>query len=148
MKSSSGYPVNSLTPQNAKMETSTEKQVPLSNRSCNLPSKAVKRVDKFQQTCQPETFSNLGLVSELNFIVTKDTSCQTDFQSEISRPKYNEANHLISALNKHLKILEKQLDEKQIIIETLLQNIHNCSFNIIVANSEKFNNDFQQIKSS
>ena len=56
MKWSSGYPVNSLTSQNTKMETSTEKQVPLSNRSCNLPSKAVKRVDKFQQTCQPETF--------------------------------------------------------------------------------------------
>ena len=35
------------------METSTEKQLPLSNRSCNLLSKAVKRVDKFQQTCQP-----------------------------------------------------------------------------------------------
>ena len=34
------------------METSTEKQLPVSNRSCNLLSKAVKRerVDKFQQT--------------------------------------------------------------------------------------------------
>ena len=135
MKSSSGYPVNSLTSQNTKMETSTEKQVQLSNRSCNLPSKAVKRVDKFQQTCQPETFCNLGLASELNLIVTKDTSCQTEFQSEISRPKYNEANHLISALNKHIQSLEKQLDEKQTIKETLLQNIHNCSYNNIVANS-------------
>ena len=135
MKSSSGYPVNNLTSQNTKMETSTEKQVPLSNRSCNLPSKAVKRVDKFQQTSQPETFSNLGLVSELNLIVTKDTSCQTDFQSEIVTPKYNEANHLIFALNKHIQSLEKQLDEKQIIIETLLQKIHNCSYNNIVANS-------------
>ena len=135
MKSSSGYPVNNLTSQNTKMETSTEKQVPLSNRSCNLPSKAVKRVDKFQQTSQPETFSNLGLVSELNLIATKDTSCQTDFQSEIVRPRYNEANHLISALNKHIQSLEKQLDEKQIIIETLLQKIQNCSYNNIVANS-------------
>ena len=117
------------------METSTEKQVPLSNRSCNLPSKAVKRVDEFQQTSQPETFSNLGLVSELNLIVTKDTSCQTDFQSEIGRPRFNEANHLICALNKHIQSLEKQLDDKQIIIETLLQNIHNCSYNNIVANS-------------
>ena len=135
MKSSSGYPENSLTSQNTKMETSTEKQVPLSNRSCNLPSKAVKRVDTFQQTSQPETLSNLGLVSELNLTVTQDTSCQTDFQSEIGRPRYNEANHLISALNKHIQSLEKQLDEKQIIIETLLQNIHNCSYNNIVANS-------------
>ena len=135
MKSSSGYPVNRLTSQNTKMETSTEKQVPLSNRSCNLPSKALKRVDKFQQTSQPETFSNLGLGSELNLIVTKDTSCQTDFQSEIGRPRFNEANHLICALNKHIQSLEKQLDENQIIIETLLQNIHNCSYNNIVANS-------------
>ena len=38
-------------------------------------------------------------------------------------------------MNKHIQSLEKQLDEKQIIIETLLQNIHNCSYNNIVANS-------------
>ena len=41
----------------------------------------------------------------------------------------------MSALNKHIQSLEKQLDEKQIIIETLLQNIQNCSYNNIVANS-------------
>ena len=67
--------------------------------------------------------------------MTNDTSCQTDFQSEIGRPRYNDSDHLISALNKHIKSLEKQLDEKQIIIETLLQNIHKCSNNNIVANS-------------
>ena len=67
--------------------------------------------------------------------MTNDTSCQTDFQSEIGRPRYNDSDHLISALNKHIKSLEKQLDEKQIIIETLPQNIHNCSNNNIVANS-------------
>ena len=117
------------------MEISTEKQLPVSNRSCNLLSKAVKRVDKFQQTYQPETCSNLDLVSELNLVVTNDTSFQTDFQSEIGRPRYNDADHLISALNKHIKSLEKQLVEKQIIIETLPQNIHNCSNNNIVANS-------------
>ena len=117
------------------METSTEKPLPVSNRSCSFFSKAVKRVDKFQQTYQPETCSNLDLVSELNLVVTNDTSFQTDFQSEICRPRYKDADHLISALNKHIKSLEKQLDEKQIIIETLLQNIHNCSNNNIVANS-------------
>ena len=67
--------------------------------------------------------------------MTNDTSCQTDFQSEIGRPRYNEEDHLVSALNKHIQSLEKQLDEKQIIIETLLQNIQNCSYNNIVANS-------------
>ena len=117
------------------METSTETPLPVSNSSCNLLSKAVKRVDKFQQTYQPETCSNLDLVSELNLVVTNDTSCQTDFQSEIGRPRYNDGDHLISALNKHIKSLEKQLDEKQIIIETLLQNIPKCSNNNVVANS-------------
>ena len=71
-----------------KMETSTEKQLPVSNRSCNLLSKSVKKVDKFQQTYQPETFNNLDLVSGLNVVVTNDTSCQTDFQSKIGRPRY------------------------------------------------------------
>ena len=85
------------------MKTSTEKPLPVSNRSCNLLSKAVKRVDKFQQTYQPETFSNLDLFSELNLVVTNDTSCQTDFQREIGRPRYNNTDHLISPLNKHIK---------------------------------------------
>ena len=123
MKSSSDYPVNSLTSQNTKIETSTEKPLSVSNRSCDLLSKAVKRVDKFQQTNLPEGFSNLDLVSELNLVVTNDASCQTNFQSEFGRPRYNDADHLISALNKHLKSFEKKLDEKQIIIETLLQNV-------------------------
>ena len=103
MKSSSDFLINTLTSQNTKMETSTEKQLPVSNRSCNLLSEAVKRVDKFQQTYQPETFNNLDLVSELNVVVTNDTSCQTDFQSEIGRPIFSEADYLISALNKHIK---------------------------------------------
>ena len=63
--------------------------------------------------------------------MTNDTSCQKNFQSEFGRPRYNDANHLISALNKHLKSFGKKLDEKQIIIETLLQNV---LINNIVAN--------------
>ena len=43
---------------------------------------------------------------------------------------------MISTLNKHIKSLEKQLDEKKIIIETLLQNIHNCS-NLVANSSHK-----------
>ena len=68
--------------------------------------------------------------------MTNDTSCQTDFQSKIGRPRYNDSYDLISAsLNKHIKSLEKQLDEKKIIIYTFLQNIHNCSNKNLVANS-------------
>ena len=90
------------------METSTENPLPVSNITCNLLSEAVKRADKFQQTYPAETFSNLDLVSELNLVVTNDTSCQTDFKSEIGRPRYNSADHLISALNKHIRSLEKK----------------------------------------
>ena len=68
--------------------------------------------------------------------MTNDTSCQTDFQSKIGRTRYNDSDDLISAsLNKHIKSLEKQLDEKKIILYTFLQNIHNCSNKNLVANS-------------
>ena len=60
--------------------------------------------------------------------------CQTDFQSKIGKPRYNEADHLITALKKHIQSLKKQLNEKQKIIETLLKNIRNCSYNNIIAN--------------
>ena len=107
------------------------KPLPVSNRSCNLLSKAVKRVNKFQQTNEPDACSNLDLASELSLVMTNDTSCQTDFQSKTGRPRYNDADHLISAFNKHIKSLQKQLDGNQVIIETLLQNVHNCSNNNI-----------------
>ena len=58
----------------------------------------------------------------------------TNFQSKTGRLSYNELDHLISALNKRIQSLEKQLNEKQIVIETLLQNIQNCSCNNIVTN--------------
>ena len=67
--------------------------------------------------------------------MTNDASCQTNFQRKIGRPRYYEADHLISALNKHMQSLEKRLEGKQINIENLLQSIQNCSYNNIVANS-------------
>ena len=67
--------------------------------------------------------------------MTNDASCQTNFQRKIGRPRYYEADHLISALNKHMQSLEKGLEGKQINIENLLQSIQNCSYNNIVANS-------------
>ena len=64
--------------------------------------------------------------------MTNDASCQTNFQRKIGRPRYYEADHLISALNKHMQSLEKRLEGKQINIENLLQSIQNCSYNNIV----------------
>ena len=67
--------------------------------------------------------------------MTNDKSCLTDFQSKTGRPRYNDADHLISAFNKHIKSLQKQLGGNQILKETLLQNVHNCSNKNIVVNS-------------
>ena len=78
-----------------------------------------------------------------------------NFQSEIDRTSYNEADHLISALNKYIQSFEKQLDEKQIIIETLIQTFLNCCYNNKVANSnhkadkvsfENFNSSYEKHK--
>ena len=51
--------------------------------------RACKRVDKFQQTCKTETFSNLELVSEINLVATNDTSWPTNFQNKMGRPMHN-----------------------------------------------------------
>ena len=51
--------------------------------------RACKRVDKFQQTCRTETFSNLELVSEINFAATNATSWPTNFQNIMGRPMHN-----------------------------------------------------------
>ena len=63
----------------------------------------------FNKPVNQKTFSNLGLVSELNLIVTEDTRI--------------------------FKVKSVDQGIMKPIIETLLQNIHNCSFNNIVANS-------------
>ena len=68
-------------------------------------------------------------------MVTEDISCQTDFQDDVCRTKYNESDPLICALKKHIQSLERQLDEKQIIIESLFKTIQTFSYNNTVANS-------------
>ena len=54
----------------------------------------------------------------------------------------NENRILKTALNNLIKSYEEQLDEKQVVIETLLKNIQNFSYNNIVTTS---NHEFDQI---
>ena len=54
----------------------------------------------------------------------------------------NENRILKTALNNLIKSYEEQLDEKQVLIETLLKNIQNFSYNNIVTTS---NHEFDQI---
>ena len=54
----------------------------------------------------------------------------------------NENRILKTALNNLTKSYEEQLDEKQVVIETLLKNLQNFSYNNIVTTS---NHEFDQI---
>ena len=100
------------------MGTSTEKQESVSNKSYNLHSEAVKNVNKLWQTRQPDTSSSINLVSEINLVVKNDVS-QTDIETEFRCPSYNENSLLIATWNNHMHSLEKELNEKQVVIETL-----------------------------
>ena len=61
---------------------------------------------------------NVNLDNNINVVVTKDATCQTDIETGFQDLSDNENRLLITALNNHIKILEKQLDEKQVVIET------------------------------
>ena len=61
---------------------------------------------------------NVNLDNNINVVVTKDATCQTDIETGFQDLSDNENRLLITALNNHIKILEKQLDEKQVVIVT------------------------------
>ena len=117
------------------MEASTQKKLPVSNKNSNLNAEA----SEFQQTYEQQTCSNLdNLVSSINIVVTEDISCQTDLQADTCRgckPTYNESDALIYALKTHIDSLERQLNEKQTIIESLLKTFQTSSYNNTVTNS-------------
>ena len=65
--------------------------------------------------------------------MTKDATCQADIETVFQDLSDNENRLLITALNNHIKSLEKQLDKKQVNIETLLKNLQNFFYNNIFA---------------
>ena len=67
--------------------------------------------------------------------MTKDSTCQTDIETGFQDLSGNENRLLITALNDHIKSLEKQLYEKQVVIETLFKNLQNFSYKNIVPTS-------------
>ena len=65
--------------------------------------------------------------------MTKDATCQTDIETVFQDVRDNENRLLITALNNHIKSLEKLSDEKRVVIETLLKNLKNFFYNNIAA---------------
>ena len=72
----------------------------------------------------------------------KDATCQTDIETGFQDLSDKENRLLITPLNNHIKSLDKQLDEKQVVIEAFLKDLQNFSYNTIVASS---NHKFDQI---
>ena len=59
--------------------------------------------------------------------MTKNVTCQADIETGFQDLSNNENRLLITALYNHIKSLEKKLDEKQLVIETLLKNLQSFS---------------------
>ena len=108
-----------------KINTSIEKQQgPVNNGNCYLLSKVTKNVNQAINLLvakQREDF-NVNSDNNINVVVAKDASCQTDIETGFQGLSDNEKGLLVTALNNHRKSLEKQLDEKQVVTETLLKN--------------------------
>ena len=71
--------------------------------------------------------SDLNISEEIDIVNTQDISCNTDqLRSEI-KCACNDTLR-INAFKDHISSLERQLKEKQTIIELLLTNLQHCSY--------------------
>ena len=88
------------------MNTSIEKQQgPVSNSNCYLRSKVTNNVDhtiNLPVASQREIF-NVNSDNNMNVVVTKDATCQTDIKTGFQSLSDNENRLLITALNNHIK---------------------------------------------
>ena len=90
------------------MNTSIEKQQgPVSNGNCYLRSKTTKNVNQaisLLVASQRENF-NVNSDNNINVVVTKNATCQTDIETGFQGLSDNGNRLLITALNNHIKSL-------------------------------------------
>ena len=93
------------------MNTSIEKQQgPVSNDNCYLHSKVTKNSNQainLLVASQRENF-NANSDNNINVVVTKDATCQTDIETGFQGLSDNENTLLITVLNNHIKSLKKK----------------------------------------
>ena len=70
---------------------------------------------------------NVNSDKNINVVATKDATCQTDIETGCQDLSDNENRLLITALDNHIRSLEKQLDKRQLVIEVLFKNLQNFS---------------------
>ena len=122
------------------MDSSLETQdlSTVSNESIFIHSKNRRDITKVSKPEISFISNDLNISEEIDIINTKDVSCNTDRL----RPEIKCAGNdtfLINAFKDHISSLQRQLKEKQIIIELLLTNFQHCSYSntIAVSNHEK-----------
>ena len=77
--------------------------------------------------------------------MTNDVSCQAGIETGFQSPS-NENSLLITAFNSRIYSLKKELNEKQVFIETLLKSFQNCPYsNIVATSNHKIDNFFLKI---
>ena len=112
----------------------------------NIVAKNINQAINLLVASQRENF-NVNSDNNINVVVTKDATYQTDIETGFQDLNNNENRLLITALNNRTKSLEKQLDEKQVVIESFLKNLQNVSYNNIVPTSNhKLENQLENQK--
>ena len=105
-----------------RINTPIEKQQgPVSNGNCHRRSKVAKNINQAINLLvanQRENF-NVNADNNINVLVAKYATCKTDIETVFQDLCDHENKLLITAFNNHIKSLDKQLDEKQVRIETL-----------------------------
>ena len=98
-----------------------KQQGPVSNGNCFRRSKVAKNINQAINLLvanQRENF-NVNADNNINVLVAKYATCKTDIETVFQDLCDHENKLLITAFNNHIKSLDKQLDEKQVRIETL-----------------------------
>ena len=102
------------------MNTPTEKQQgPVSNGNCYRRSKVAKNINQAINLLVANQRENFNADNNINVLVAKCATCKTDIETVFQDLCDNENKLLTTAFNNHIKSLDKQLDEKQVRIETL-----------------------------
>ena len=102
------------------MNTPIEKQQgPVSNGNCHRRSKVAKNINQAINLLVANQRENFNADNNINVLVAKYATCKTDIETVFQDLCDNENKLLITAFNNHIKSLDKQLNEKQVRIETL-----------------------------
>ena len=82
---------------------------------------------------EKSTFLSVNIFEDLDIIVTKEASCNTDTSDDFTTAEKQKCSNndstLVTALEEHIDSLKQQIRDKQFTIESLLANLQNHCHN-------------------